>query len=513
MDKCTDKKPFYNPKTKRCVTDNVQNRKRSDLIDTRKKIKSIKQTEKKNKTMKKSCPPKKPLYNPITNRCVTDNALNRKKLGLIDTRVLDLDKSPELIKKTTPKTITVKAKDKKVCPSTKPLYNPITNRCVTDNALNRRKIGLIPLSKTRKNKQELTLTTPSLTKKSLNIASLERMIPVNLSQKTYTNIWYGSGLRQLMGLYYLYTKHKSVMCFVPQIVDTPSKLARSVTNGFLFTTYKNASESQYNNYVNLLGRESPIFRKKYKDSTLEMRVHSSFKLKELIQKCKRQKKRFFIGYIVMEEMLFNSSGKYSQYSSAHANSFIYDTKLETLEIFEPHGELSSDYNIKYGEERNYVLQRYFIRNNVNVKELLSSADFCPRRKGPQMYDVLSNKKYINSNQGYCAAWSIFYLDMRLKYPNEDRTSLMSKILSTFSVFTKEYINEYAKTIINTTIQNIPYVNRYMSDKERLKRFNDLSDNSFLKRRDETIISREIFNAINSCEYKAAIKDLRLDNFK
>ena len=38
------------------------------------------------KTMEKNCPPNKPLYNPNTNRCVLDNALNRKKLSLIKTQ-------------------------------------------------------------------------------------------------------------------------------------------------------------------------------------------------------------------------------------------------------------------------------------------------------------------------------------------------------------------------------------------------------------------------------------------
>lgn len=483
---CPDKKPLYNPETNRCVTDNAVNRRKKGLVDTRKN----KTTSTTNKTLKKVCSDKKPLYNPITNRCLTDNALNRKKSGLVDTRK---NKTSN-----TKKTIISKSKTlKRVCPDSKPLYNPITNRCVTDNALNRKKLGLLP--KKQVLGDSIALNTPSLPNKSLKPESLDRMIPFNIRQKTFDNIWYGSGLRQLMGLYYLYNKHKSFMCFIPQNVNTPNKRARAETNGFLFTSHKNASESQYNDYMKKMWREEPVFRKKYKYDTLEMRVHSSLNLKELIEKCKLKKKRFFIGYIILEQLLFYPSGKISPYTSAHANSFIYDTKLQTLEIFEPHGELDVTNEKKYGNERNEILKQYFEKNGVNITKMISSADFCPRRRGPQFYDNLSSKKYNNSTRGYCAAWSIFYLDMRLTYPNEDRSELISKILNTFSIFTKEYINEYAKNIIMTTIDNIPFVKLLMSDKERLKKFNDLKDKSKEKKQYEWTISYEIFKAIQSCK--------------
>ena len=49
--------------------------------------KTMKQSRKKDiiktkQSQKKICPPHKPLYNPKTNRCVTDNAMNRKKLAM-----------------------------------------------------------------------------------------------------------------------------------------------------------------------------------------------------------------------------------------------------------------------------------------------------------------------------------------------------------------------------------------------------------------------------------------------
>ena len=56
MRNCPDKKPLYNPKTDRCVTDNVTNRKKKDLIDTRKRktSSSQKKTVKQKKASKLS---------------------------------------------------------------------------------------------------------------------------------------------------------------------------------------------------------------------------------------------------------------------------------------------------------------------------------------------------------------------------------------------------------------------------------------------------------------------------
>ena len=91
--------------------------------------------------VRKKCPPNKPLYNPKTNRCVTDNALNRKKLGL-------MKKTQKVVKPVVAPAVAVAkpapvVPPKKKCPPNKPLYNPKTNRCVTDNALNRKKLGLV----------------------------------------------------------------------------------------------------------------------------------------------------------------------------------------------------------------------------------------------------------------------------------------------------------------------------------------------------------------------------------
>jgi hypothetical protein len=108
---CPPEKPLYNPQTNRCVKDNALNRKKFKKMENKKL---------------KICPPEKPLYNPQTNRCVTDNALNRNKLNIISA-------------------ITNKNKRTKKCPREKPLYNPQTNRCIKNTLLNKKKLTKLEL--------------------------------------------------------------------------------------------------------------------------------------------------------------------------------------------------------------------------------------------------------------------------------------------------------------------------------------------------------------------------------
>ena len=133
---------------KRCPNGTRKNPKTGKCEPTGKK--TMKQDKRKNivvkaKTQKKKCPSNKPLFNPQTNRCVMDNAANRRKL--------------ENIKVVQNKE--VKQHSKKKCPANKPLFNPQTNRCVMDNAANRRKITQIELELDKERSKQLPIAKKS----------------------------------------------------------------------------------------------------------------------------------------------------------------------------------------------------------------------------------------------------------------------------------------------------------------------------------------------------------------
>ena len=137
--KCHPNKPLYNPKTNRCVTDTPANRVKLAKKPSSAKPSSVKSLIKLpvKKTQKKKCPPHKPLYNPKTNRCVLDTPANRIKLA----------KKPPVKPPSVKSLIKLSPKQtqKKKCPPHKPLYNPKTNHCVLDTLANREKINNINL--------------------------------------------------------------------------------------------------------------------------------------------------------------------------------------------------------------------------------------------------------------------------------------------------------------------------------------------------------------------------------
>jgi len=148
----------------RCPNGMRKNPKTGNCEPTGKK--TMKQSRKKNivvksKTQKKKCPPNKPLYNPQTNRCVTDNALNRKKLANIN-----VVKNKE-----------VKQRSKKKCPANKPLFNPKTNRCVKDTVLNRRKITQIELELDKERSKQLPIAKKNTDVKTTQKTSVKETGP------------------------------------------------------------------------------------------------------------------------------------------------------------------------------------------------------------------------------------------------------------------------------------------------------------------------------------------------
>jgi len=139
--------------------------------------------------------------------------------------------------------------------------------------------------------------------------------------------------------------------------------------------------------------------------------------------------------------------------STHANALLCDKKKGTVERFEPHGarayEIFKDY--KY-EELDEHLAKYF-QSEYNL-EYISPITYCPAL-GPQ-----SIEHYI-SESGYCATWSLWYIDMRLTYPDVDRSVLVKGMFDKLhDLLTKgkvgEYLVDYAKQVYAVMLADFPH---------------------------------------------------------
>jgi ankyrin repeat protein len=136
----------------------------------------------------------------------------------------------------------------------------------------------------------------------------------------------------------------------------------------------------------------------------------------------------------------------------HANFIIYDVKNKIVEIFDPN-ENGSKY-------RNHDLNNYLkllFENNFDVK-FYSSNKINPHNSF-QVYDYATpySQSYINDPAGFCLAWCIWYVEMRIINYNINPKILCQIALykislipnETFKSYIRnysEYLNEYKLSI-------------------------------------------------------------------
>lgn len=470
MKNCPPHKPLYNPKTDRCIMDTPANRKKvkamkQPVVKPAQPVQPKQPTQPVVPVQKKKCPPHKPVYNPKTERCVLDTEANRKKVKAIQ----------EAMKQKELKNIIQNRR--KICPPEKPLYNPITNRCVMNTLANRKKIGIqkktkkITIAKSKDFFKDVK-TYKKDTKKNVitfyeYFQSLYKATPLEIDflqslQSYKQNIWSGSPINELISIIYVLLRHKSTCSMVP-VFKTPRVYFEKFEIAWTIT--KNVSDTKFisNDY----------FHKRYSKLITSKRVNNKQKVfltvpKDLniantIELCKKYNKRFAFVLVGLANEILKKS---------HSNCIIYDIKKNEIELFEPHGGdnvylLSKDDN--YHRKLFYTELTKYLKSILPVKKIYMPMDYCP--VGPQMYDGRIHEnpvKIINRAGGYCAAWSIYYLDARFSNPDVPRDLLIDKFIEKYRKESLYFINNYSNFILNLFRNSIkkyrPLYNKVIRDK-------------------------------------------------
>jgi len=184
-----------------------------------------------------------------------------------------------------------------------------------------------------------------------------------------------------------------------------------------------------------------------------MTVPINLDLAQQIQKCKKNNRRFLVGLIYLHNQPEHK---------AHENSYIYDIKKQELEIFEPNGGNAININKNFKVKQFYkVFLDYFKQNNIPVKKFYKPIDYCVR--GPQLYDHYTTNKINNPPGGYCAAWSVYYLDARLSNPNIPRNILIRFMENSFKEDSAIFINSYTQYVFTNFLTNILDVKKIERD--------------------------------------------------
>lgn len=176
------------------------------------------------------------------------------------------------------------------------------------------------------------------------------------------------------------------------------------------------------------------------------------KFNEKIKKCLTNKNNKFI-IIPIGIELSNAS---------HANYLIYDTYLQEVERFEPNGS-NHPYKLNYNPDLlDKLLEQKFKNINPKIK-YIRPKDYLPKI-GFQLLDAMESTKFkkIGDPGGFCAAWTIWYVDMRLNNPNIARDELIKEIIKKIKLFNYSF-----KNIIRNYTSNITTIRYNILNKENI----------------------------------------------
>ena len=396
----------------------------------------------------KKCPPGK-ILRKETNRCV-----NKPKTKKSLKKVCPPGK---VLRKETNRCVNepkIPTKVEKVCPPGKMLRKE-TNRCVNIPKTKVKPTIAKPYVKPNSIKpsqpkvQSIQPKVQSIVKpisdKLLKQISKESSIFIDLLKKKNIKVtkFKGSGYDTLFGLVYLIRKYNNACLplYIPSNMDIMqdifeiSSIAWRCSNQFLSGTSEQSGDIK--NYKIFY----PVTNDLREASSLDSETHFF----DLIKKCQNNGKQFAI----VNLSLSWDCGR----SGNHSNAILFDYKNKTAERFEPYGAyVSNKDDIKLVKEFDKQFGKAVSRH-TNFKYMPAHL-FCPLI-GPQKHDELRKRlgKDLSENEkkkktdpyGFCASWSLWYINLRLEHPNISPKQLLDKALKklhndprSFTTFIRNY---------------------------------------------------------------------------
>lgn len=171
---------------------------------------------------------------------------------------------------------------------------------------------------------------------------------------------------------------------------------------------------------------------------IEFKLYMIDNFSELFDACVKSKARFIIIPIGIEMR-----------TGSHANYLIYDKHVKEIERFEPHGgttPIGFNYNSQFLDE---LLSDYFKSIDKDI-QYIKPNEYIPKIGFQLMDSQEENKKRIGDPGGFCAIWSIWYVDQRLTYHTYDRKTLVTELFENIKaqgISYRNMIRNYSRQII------------------------------------------------------------------
>jgi ankyrin repeat protein len=170
---------------------------------------------------------------------------------------------------------------------------------------------------------------------------------------------------------------------------------------------------------------------------IEYKLYMVDNFSDMFFKCVKSEARFIIIPVGIEMK-----------SGSHANYLIYDKQIKELERFEPHGgttPIGFNYNSRQLDD---ILEQYIESIDPDIKYIRPD-DFIPKI-GFQIMDSQETQTHrIGDPGGFCALWSIWYVDQRITYSHYSRERLIEELFSNIrsnGISYRNLIRNYSRNI-------------------------------------------------------------------
>lgn len=193
----------------------------------------------------------------------------------------------------------------------------------------------------------------------------------------------------------------------------------------------------------------------YQESKKQLTVSAA--TEKRIAECLVEGKRFIIGVMSI-----------SSPAGGHANSLIFDSENKVLTRFEPHGGSGTGKSFYSQQILDRKLAAWLTAKYPDWR-YNRPADFCPV-PGPQTKEdadflgrvykkrKVFGKERLAETRGFCQAWSLLYIHMRITNPSYSDEEVVERMLAWSDSETAEKIRRYAEFIVQE-IDPTTYANK------------------------------------------------------
>ena len=122
-------------------------------------------------------------------------------------------------------------------------------------------------------------------------------------------------------------------------------------------------------------------------------------------------------------------------SHTHANIALYDKKTRDIDYFEPQGYAD------LSEEISYEFSQFLYNYNIDINHLYKPSQICT---GPQTleYEETTSGIWTDRSGGFCAMWTLWYIDLRLSNPDINRNELLKCAIN--NIRSKQPLSEFIR---------------------------------------------------------------------